>query len=99
VHGIELRGRTHPEDVLPVLYKLQNEENKRVRDMIIHVLGQISYKNGCLENVISSLKQWENQALVGEALDEIIVVHGRYRFAVKSKEEVEEYIRMEFMMG
>lgn len=93
VHGIELRGRNHPEDVLPVLYKLQNEENKRVRDMIIHVLGQISYKKGCLEKVVSALKGWENQDLVGEALDEIIDVHSRYHFAIKSKEEAEEYIQ------
>jgi hypothetical protein len=96
VHGIELRGRTHPEDVLPILYKLQNEEHRRVRDMIIHVLGQISYKEGCLEKVVTSLKKWENQNLVNDALDEIINVYGRYRFAVKSKEEAKEYIQKEF---
>jgi HEAT repeat protein len=44
VHGIELRGRTHPKEVIPFLEELQNEENKRVRKTIIHVLGQISYK-------------------------------------------------------
>lgn len=35
IHGIELRGRTHPEEVLPLLKELQNEKVKTVRDMII----------------------------------------------------------------
>lgn len=94
VHGIELRGRTHPEDVLPLLMELQDEDVAEVRKMVIHVLGQISYKKGCLEKVISSLNQWKNISLVHEALDEIIEVHKRYKFAVKTPEEAEEYIKV-----
>ncbi len=67
IHGIELRGRTHPEEVLPLLKELQNEEVKNVRNMIIHVIGQISYKKGCLEKVIENLKSWKNKELVRDA--------------------------------
>jgi len=96
VHGIELRGRTHPEDVLPLLEELQDEENKRVRDIILHVLGQISYKDGCLETVVAALKNWENDELVEEALREIVEVHERYKFSSKSQEEAESYIKANF---
>lgn len=98
IHGIELRGRTHPKDVLPLLEEVQNEENKRVRDMIIHVIGQISYKKGCLEKVVSSLKQWKNKDLVKDALSEILDVHKRYKFSYRSYEEAEKFIKKEFNM-
>ncbi|QGQ46012.1 HEAT repeat domain-containing protein [Metabacillus sediminilitoris] len=52
IHGIELRGRTHPEEVLPLLKEVQFERVKRVRNMVIQVLGQISYKENCLEKVM-----------------------------------------------
>ena len=42
VHGIELRGRTHPEEILPLLEELQNDPDKKVRATVIHVLGQIN---------------------------------------------------------
>ncbi|MBI5680182.1 MAG: HEAT repeat domain-containing protein [Methanobacterium sp.] len=93
VHGIELRGRTHPQDILPLLEEMQDEKNRKVRKMVIHVLSQISYKKGCLETVISSLKKWENKKLVNDALIEIIAVHKRYKFAEKSPKEAEEYIK------
>lgn len=93
VHGIELRGRTHPIDVLPLLRELENEDDKAVRSMIIHVMGQISYKKGCLEAVVKDLKQWKNEDLVNEIVAEIISVHKRYKFAVKSPEKAEEYIK------
>ncbi|MGC9517215.1 MAG: HEAT repeat domain-containing protein [Methanomicrobiales archaeon] len=96
IHGIELRGRTHPEDVLPLLKEVQNEDNKRARDMIIHVIGQISYKKGCLEKVVSSLKLWKNKDLVNEALYEILDVHKRYKFSYLTYEEAEKYIKNEF---
>jgi hypothetical protein len=51
-HGLELRGRTHPEDVMPVLRLLQFEKHKRVRPMLIHIFGQISYKKGCFEAIL-----------------------------------------------
>jgi len=95
IHGIELRGRTHPQDILPLLEEMQYEKSKRVRDMVIHVIGQISYKKGCLETVISSLKKWKNKELVEDALKEIIDVHKRYKFAAKSPEEAEDYIKQE----
>ncbi|HMK55000.1 MAG TPA: HEAT repeat domain-containing protein, partial [Methanobacteriaceae archaeon] len=99
VHGIELRGRTHPEDVLPLLHELQDEEHPRVRKMVVHVLGQISYKEGCLEKVIPALKNWNNQDLLKDALNEIISVHKRYKFAPKTSEEVEKYLQREFEYG
>lgn len=97
VHGIELRGRTHPEDILPLLKKLENDESKLVRDTIIHVLGQISYKKGCLEKVISELKKWRNKELIAKALTEIIEVHKRYeKFSAKTSKEAEAYTKRNF---
>ena len=93
IHGIELRGRTYPEEVLPLLEELQNEEVITVRNMIIHVLGQISYKNGCLEKVVENLKSWKNRELVRDAFKEILKVHSRYKCAVRSPEDAEDYIK------
>jgi hypothetical protein len=95
-HGIELRGRTHPEDILPLLKKLQHDKTARVRNTLVHVLGQIAYKKGCLETVIADLKSWENKALVQDAVEEIIDVHYRYRnFTILTQDEAREYIERE----
>lgn len=92
-HGIELRGRTHPQDVLPLLKVLEFDETKRVSDTLIHVLGQIAYKNGCLKTVVAHLNTWENKPLVEKALDEIVDVHHRYKkFAVMSQQDAVNYI-------
>ena len=92
-HGIELRGRTHPQDILPLLQELEFDETKRVSKTLVHVLGQIAYKNGCLKTVVEALNQWKNKALVQEALDEIVDVHERYKkFAVLSQQEAIDYI-------
>lgn len=92
-HGIELRGRTHPEDILPLLKELQHDQTTRVKSTLIHVLGQISYKRGCLQKVTEHLKTWENNKLVSKALEEIIDVHKRYRdFAVLTADQAEKYI-------
>jgi vesicle coat complex subunit len=93
IHGIELRGRTHPGEVLPLLEELQDEKVKVVRNMIVHVIGQISYKENCLEKVVSTLKNWHNRELVCDAAKEIIQVHIRYKFAVRSPEYAEDYIK------
>ncbi len=92
-HGIELRGRTHPQDVLPLLKELQFDQTARVRNTLIHVLGQISYKKGCLQTVITALNEWENKKLVEEAIDEIVDVHERYQqFTSLSQQEAIDYI-------
>lgn len=92
-HGIELRGRKYPQDVLPMLVTLQFDETKRVRNTLIHVIGQISYKKGCLETVIKHLRTWQNKELVIEAIDEIVDVHHRYKsFAVLTQQEAIDYI-------
>lgn len=93
MHGIELRGRTHPDEVMPLLRKLEYEEDKTVKQMIIHVIGQISYKKGCLEVVVEYLNDWSNKDLVSEAVDEIIKVHGNYKFATRTPEQAKEYIK------
>jgi hypothetical protein len=93
VHGIELRGRTHPEEVLPLLEELQDEKVKEVINIVIHVIGQISYKTGCLEIVIDSLNSWHNRKLVHDVKEEILKVHKNYKFAAKSPGEAEEYIK------
>lgn len=92
-HGIELRGRTHPQDILPLLKALEFDDTKRVSDTLIHVLGQIAYKNGCLKTVVAHLNTWENKPLVQKAMDEIVDVHNRYKkFAVLSQQEAIDYI-------
>ncbi len=78
-HGIELRGRTHPQDILPLLKELQFDKTRRVRWTLVHVIGQIAYKRGCLETVMNDIVNWENRQLVVDAIAEIIDVHHRYR--------------------
>lgn len=92
-HGIELRGRKHPQDILPLLKVLEFDETKRVSDTLVHVLGQIAYKRGCLETVISHLNTWQNKTLVKKAIDEIVDVHDRYKkFAILTQKEAINYI-------
>lgn len=91
-HGIELRGRTHPQDILPLLKELQYDKTLRVRKTLVHVLGQIAYKKGCLETVVEHLKTWKNKQLVQDALEEIVDVHDRYKkFSVKTQEQAIQY--------
>jgi vesicle coat complex subunit len=96
-HGLELRGRTHPEDVTPVLRSLQFETHKRVRPMLVHIFGQISYKKGCLEKVTAELLTWEDEALADECFKEIIKQHrhvdGHFRTVeTLSPRDCEKYI-------
>jgi len=72
LHGMELRGRRHPEDILPVLRLLQFEKHRRVRPMLVHVVGQISYKEGCLEKVLEELCLWSDDSLKKDCIDEIV---------------------------
>lgn len=92
-HGIELRGRKYPQDILPLLKQLEFDPTKRVNSTLVHVIGQIAYKKGCLATVISDLKTWQNNELVNQAILEIIDVHERYKdFAVLSQQEAIDYI-------
>ncbi|MCW3124980.1 MAG: hypothetical protein JWO03_638 [Bacteroidetes bacterium] len=96
-HGIELRGRKYPQDILPLLKELQDDKTKRVRSTLVHVLGQIAYKQGCLETVVADLRSWHNKELIADALAEIIDVHDRYKdFAVKTQDEARDYIEKHF---
>ncbi len=92
-HGIELRGRKFPQDILPLLKELQFDKKARVRNNLVHVIGQIAYKKGCLETVVEHLKNWENKELVNDALEEIIDVHNRYSdFSFYTQEQARQYI-------
>lgn len=92
-HSLELRGRKYPQDILPILQELQYEKTARVRNTLIHVIGQIAYKKGCIQTVVEHLQHWENKQLVAEALEEIIDVHDRYSdFAVMTQDEARQYI-------
>jgi hypothetical protein len=96
-HGIELRGRKYPQDILPLLQELENDTTARVRNTLVHVLGQIAYKKGCLQTVVEHLKKWKNKQLVANALEEIIDVHHRYRnFSDLTQHEATEYIEKQF---
>lgn len=92
-HGIELRGRKYPEDILPLLQSLEFDTTARVRNTLVHVIGQIAYKKGCLETVTAHLQHWQNKDLVKAALEEIIDVHYRYRnFSFYTQDEARNYI-------
>lgn len=92
-HGIELRGRKYPQEILPLLQELQHDKTARVRNTLVHVIGQIAYKKGCLKTVLDNLKTWDNQQLVADALEEIIDVHHRYRnFSAMTQDEARKYI-------
>ena len=96
-HGIELRGRTHPQDILDMLRELQHDKTVRVKNTLIHVMGQISYKPGCLKTVLAHLKTWDNAAIVDKTIDEIIDVHDRYKdFAALTRQEAIDYINRHF---
>ncbi|HKC69702.1 MAG TPA: HEAT repeat domain-containing protein [Bacteroidia bacterium] len=92
-HGIELRGRTHPQDILPLLKELQYDKTARVKNTLIHVLGQIAYKKDCLETVIAHLNTWDDRELTDKAVDEIVDVHERYKsFAILTQKQAIKYI-------
>jgi hypothetical protein len=96
-HGIELRGRKHPQDILPMLKELEHDKTARVRNTLIHVLGQIAYKRGCLETVLKHLQGWKNKELVADALHEIVDVHDRYKnFAHLTTKEARAIMRNYF---
>ncbi|MBL7710963.1 MAG: HEAT repeat domain-containing protein [Chitinophagaceae bacterium] len=87
-HGIELRGRKYPQDILPLLQELQFDRTARVRNTLVHVIGQIAYKKGCLDIVLNHLQHWDNKDLVRDALEEIVDVHERYKqFAAMTQAE------------
>ena len=92
IHGIELYGRTHPQDVLPLLREVQNDPNRRVREMLIHVISQISYKKGCLQVIAAELKTWQNQALVEKCLQAILDQHARQSYCAFTLDEAKEII-------
>ncbi len=99
-HGIELRGRKYPQDILPLLQQLEFDKTARVRNTLVHVLGQIAYKKGCLETVIHHLQHWQNKQLVKDALAEIIDVHYRYRnFSVYTQQQATDYIEKNNPLG
>ena len=91
-HGLELRGRKHPQEIIGCLEKLQYDKNKRVRKMLIHVLGQISYKKGCFYFVENEVSSWENNGIYKEFQKEVIEVHVRYeKFSELSQNDVIEF--------
>lgn len=99
-HGIELRGRTHPQDILPLLKALQFDKTARVRNTLVHVIGQIAYKKGCLQTVIADLNTWENKEVADAAVEEIIDVHHRYRnFSTLTQQEAIEYIEKNYTIN
>ncbi len=96
-HGIELRGRTHPQDILPLLFELQFDKSARVKSTLVHVLGQIAYKKNCLAIVVAHLTSWDNHTIVTQALREIIAVHDRYKdFAALSQQQAIDYIEAHY---
>ena len=94
LHGLELRGRTHPEELLPLLKNILKENvTKKTKKMLVHIIGQISYKKGCLEKVIKEIKTWNDKEFISECKKEIIEVHKKYaRFSILKIDEVNNYL-------
>lgn len=68
----------------------------KVVKMLVHVLGQISYKKGCFHYVVDELKKWGNKNIYRSFQDEVIEVHGRYeKFSEFSQEYVSNYFKNE----
>jgi putative endonuclease len=83
----------YPQDILPLHKALEFDEIRHISDTLIHVLGQIAGKNGCLKTVIEHLNTWENKSLVKKAIDEIVDVYKRYKkFLFLSQDEAIAYI-------
>ena len=83
---------------MPILRLLQFETHKRVRPMLIHIFGQMSYKKGCLEKVTTELLTWQDKALADECFDEIVKQHYHINNHFRTVEtlsplECEEYLR------
>ena len=94
IQGIKHIGKMRPQDILPILRDSQNDEDEKVRDMVINVIGEISYKNGCLEIVIADIKTWENKEIVESAIKEIIAAHKKHKkISEKSTKEAKKYIK------
>lgn len=88
-HGLELRGRTHPQEIIGLLKKLQYDKHPRVKEMLIHVLGQISYKKRCFHFVEREVASWNNADIYRLFQKEAIKVHGRYeKFSALPQKEV-----------
>lgn len=99
-HGIELRGRTYPADILPLLKELEHDPTLRVKNTLVHVLGQISYKKNCLPIVVAHLNTWQNKELVSKAAVEIVAVHHRYQqFAYLTAVAAQEYLNNHLQSG
>lgn len=96
MHGLELRGRTNPEEILPTLKLFQKESKARLKKMLIHVVGQSSYKKSCLETVLAELKTWDHSITI-PALKEIYAVHVYYaEFSYYTSEEARQMMLLEF---
>ena len=82
------------EDLLPVIRNMVREGvDAKTRKMLIHIIGQISYKRGCLEKVVAELKTWENRIFVAGCAKEIIAVHKSYeKFSALSSQQAHNYI-------
>ena len=94
IHGLELRGRTHPEELLPIIKDMvQNDPDKKIKKMLVHIIGQISYKKGGIEKVTAELKTWKDKVFIAECEKEIIKVHKSYeKFSTLSHKEAAQYL-------
>ncbi len=76
---------------------MQHDKTARVRNTLIHVLGQIAYKRGCLKVVIEDLNHWNNKELTDNAVEEIIDVHERYKnFSFLTQKDAIDYIEKHY---
>ena len=60
VHGVELRGRKAPTEILPILKSGLGDISKRVRDMVAHVISEVGNKKHGFNILIEALDEWAN---------------------------------------
>ncbi len=65
--------------------------------MLIHVLGQISYKKGCFFLVEQEVARWDNQSIYPVFAKEAIAVHGRYeKFSALTQQQIIDFFDTKF---
>lgn len=75
--GLILRGKTHPQDVMGLLKKIQHDDHPQVRKALVHTLGQISLEPEGFAYVEEELSSWRNPELYEAFREEALGVQRR----------------------
>ena len=94
--AIEMRGRTNPQDILTLLKELQDDDNEKVQETVVLVIGRISILAGNLETIVLNMKSWHNDKLVSRIMFEVLKTHKESSEAVRTFDEAKDYVEKNF---